>query len=149
MILQKQIEFCCIKCQDTMGNSESRIQTANFDNVKYDKRILIHVMDDADQRVLIKGTLTIEEEVETMNSVLNASKQGETSVIIYGKNMDDYGRVVKRYNQLRQMGFNAFVYLGGIFEWLLLQEVYGISEFPIENRGFAKVDVLKFAPTRT
>jgi len=57
--------------------------------------------------------------------------------------------VVKRYNQLRQLGFNAFVYLGGIFEWLLLQEVYGISEFPIENRGFSKVDVLKFAPTRT
>ena len=68
-----------------MGNSESRIQTANFDNIKYDKRLLIHVMDEAHQRVLIKGTLTIEDEVETLNSVLNSSKQGETSVIIYGK----------------------------------------------------------------
>jgi len=149
MVLQKQIEFSCVSYYGTMGNTESRIQTANFDNVKYDKHILIHVMDDADQRVLIKGTLTIEDEVNTLNSVLNASKQGETSVIIYGKNTDDYGRVVKRYNQLRQLGFNAFVYLGGIFEWLLLQEVYGISEFQIDNRGTAKVDVLKFAPTRT
>jgi len=131
-----------------MGNAESHIKTVNFDNVKYDKHMLIHVMDEKDQSVLINGTLTIEDEIETLNSVLSASKQGETRIIIYGKNTDDYAKLVKRYNQLRGLGFNAFVYFGGIFEWLLLQEIYGISEFPIEKREITSIDVLKYAPAK-
>lgn len=131
-----------------MGNAESQIKTANFDNIKYDKHILIHVMDENDQSLLIKGTLTIENEIETMNSVLSASKQRETRIIIYGKNTDDYGQIIKRYKQLCGLGFDACVYFGGLFEWLLLQEIYGISEFPIEKRGSAQVDVLKYAPAR-
>ena len=131
-----------------MGNAESHIKTANFDNVKYDKHLLIHVMDETEQSLLIKGTLTIEDEIETLNSVLSASKQSKTRIIIYGKNTDDYAKLVKRYNQLRGLGFNAFVYFGGIFEWLLLQEIYGISEFPIEKRGKMQVDVLKYAPAK-
>lgn len=127
-----------------MGNSESRIKTVNFDNIKHDKHILINVMDEKDQSVLIKGTLTIEDEIETLNSVLSSSKQRETCIIIYGKNTDDYEKIVKRYNQLRGLGFDACVYFGGLFEWLLLQEIYGISEFPIEKHG--SVDVLKYAP---
>ena len=131
-----------------MGNAESHIKTANFDNIKYDKHLLIHVMDEKDQSLLIKGTLTIEDEIETLNSVLSASKQRETRIIIYGKNTDDYGKVMRRYKQLCGLGFDASVYFGGLFEWLLLQEIYGISEFPIEKRGSATTDVLKYAPAK-
>jgi hypothetical protein len=131
-----------------MGNAESHIKTVNFDNVKYDKQLLIHVMDEKDQSLLIKGTLTIEDEIKTLNSVLSASKQGETRIIIYGKNTDDYEKVMRRYKQLCTLGFDAFVYFGGAFEWLLLQEIYGISEFPIEKRGNIPVDVLKYAPAK-
>jgi hypothetical protein len=131
-----------------MGNAESHIKTVNFDNVKYDKHLLIHVMDEKDQTLLIKGTLTIEDEIKTLNSVLSASKQGETRIIIYGKNTDDYVKVMRRYKQLTGLGFDACVYFGGLFEWLLLQEIYGISEFPIEKRGIAPMDVLKYAPAK-
>ena len=131
-----------------MGNAESHIKTVNFDNVKYDKHLLIHVMDEKDQTLLIKGTLTIEDEIKTLNSVLSASKQGETRIIIYGKNTDDYEKVIRRYKQLRTLGFDACVYFGGLFEWLLLQEIYGISEFPIEKRGIAPMDALKYAPAK-
>ena len=131
-----------------MGNADSQIRTANFDNIKEKTYILIHVMDETDQFVLIKGTLTIEKEITIINSLLSASKQGDTRIIIYGKNTDDFHKVVKRYKQLCELGFNAFVYIGGLFEWLLLQEIYGLSEFPIEfsqkQTGF--LDILKFAP---
>ena len=131
-----------------MGNADSQIRTANFDNIKENTHILIHVMDKTDQSVLIKGTLTIEKEITIINSLLSASKQGDTRIIIYGKNTDDFHKVVKRYKQLCDLGFDAFVYIGGIFEWLLLQEIYGSSEFPIEfsqkQTGF--LDILKFAP---
>ena len=131
-----------------MGNADSKIRTANFDNIKENTYILIHVMDETDQSVLIKGTLTIEKEITILNSLLSASKQRETNIIIYGKNTDDFHKVMRRYKQLCDLGFNAFVYIGGLFEWLLLQEIYGMSEFPIEfsykQTGF--LDILKFAP---
>ena len=57
-------------------------------------------------------------------------------------------QIIKRYKQLCGLGFDACVYFGGLFEWLLLQEIYGISEFPIEKRGSAQVDALKYAPAR-
>lgn len=131
-----------------MGNTESHIHTANFDDIKMNKHFLINVMDSSDQQILIKGTLTIDAEVETINSVLSNATQSKTTVIIYGKNTDDLPAVIKRYRQLRGLGFNAFVYLGGLFEWLLLQEIYGLSEFAIENPTNAKIDVLKFQPRR-
>jgi len=131
-----------------MGNADSQIRTVNFDNIKENTHILIHVMDETDQSVLIKGTLTIDKEITIINSLLSASKQGDTRIIIYGKNTDDFHKVMRRYKQLCELGFNAFVYIGGLFEWLLLQEIYGSSEFPIEfsqkQTGF--LDILKFAP---
>lgn len=132
----------------TMGNGESKYKTVNFDNVKQNDYILIHVMDEKDQSVLIKKTQTIENEVKLLNSLLSESKQGKTNIIIYGKNTDDFAVLVKRYNQLVSLGFNAYIYFGGLFEWLLLQEIYGVAEFPIENAGNSTIDLLKFAPTK-
>jgi hypothetical protein len=130
-----------------MGNAGSQVKTVNFDNIKEQNHLLINVMDETDQSVLIKGTVHIENEIKTINSLLSASKQGETRVIIYGKNTDDFHRVMNKYKQLCELGFDTHVYIGGLFEWLLLQEIYGSAEFPIENRANI-LDILKFAPQK-
>ena len=48
----------------------------------------------------------------------------------------------KKYQQLYSLGFyNIFVYLGGLFEWLMLQDIYGKELFPTTK---IEVDLLKY-----
>ena len=62
-------------------------------------------------------------------------------IIIYGKNNNDE-TVIKKYNQLIKLGFiNVYIYLGGLFEWLLLQDIYGKDEFPTTSE---ELDILKY-----
>jgi len=140
-----------------MGNSESSIKKVNFDDVimisKYskesskNKNILIHVMDKDDEELLIKNTLLINEEIEKINSLLSLRKMDMT-IVIYGKNTDNVSKVVRRYQQLCDMGFsNVYVYLGGLFEWLLLQEIYGNDE--IQTNNICKRNILDYKPTRS
>ena len=50
--------------------------------------------------------------------------------------------IYKKYNQLQDLGFeNIGVYVGGMFEWLLLQDVYGEDLFPTTSK---ELDILKF-----
>ena len=139
-----------------MGNSESAIKKANFDDVimiskcskdlTKNNHILIHVMEKEDQDLLIKGTLLIDQEIEKMNSLLSSGKKDAT-IVIYGKNTDDVSKVIGRYRQLCEMGFsNVHVYLGGLFEWLLLQEIYGNNE--IQTNMVCKKNILYYKPAR-
>ena len=49
---------------------------------------------------------------------------------------------MKKYNQLINLGFaNVYIYPGGLFEWLLLQDVYGKDSFPT---NIIEIDILKF-----
>ena len=73
-----------------MGNSTSEIKKANFDdiiNIIKDSakktRVLIHVMDAENQELLIKGTLSINEEIEKMNSLLHSGKMDATIEVFY------------------------------------------------------------------
>jgi hypothetical protein len=60
----------------------------------------------------------------------------EKDIIIYGRNCHEYEKLVKKQKQLASLGFkNVYIYLGGMFEWLLLQDVYGTKEFPTEKNG--------------
>ena len=62
-------------------------------------------------------------------------------IIIYGKNHSDE-TVYKKYNQLKQLGFvNVLIYIGGIFEWLCLQDIYGHELFPCIGN---ETDILKY-----
>jgi hypothetical protein len=64
-------------------------------------------------------------------------------IIIYGKNCNDEN-VNKKYQQLLTIGFyNIFVYQGGLFEWLMLQDIYGKDLFPTNKK---EVDLLKYKP---
>jgi hypothetical protein len=54
--------------------------------------------------------------------------------------------VEKKYDQLIALGFqNVYLYPGGMFEWLHLQDVYGVQEFPTTSKI---LDILKYKPTR-
>jgi len=134
-----------------MGNHESAIKKVNFDDIimisKDSKHFLIHVMEKEDEDLLIKGTLSINEEIEKMNSLLSSEKMNVT-IVIYGKNTDDVSKVIRRYRQLNEMGFsNVYVYLGGLFEWLLLQEIYGNDE--IKTNNICKKNILDYKPARS
>jgi hypothetical protein len=42
------------------------------------------------------------------------------------------------------LGFrNVCVYSGGMFEWLLLQDIYGATSFPTTSK---ELDILKYKP---
>lgn len=139
-----------------MGNSESSIKKVNFDdiiNISKDSKeltknnnILIHVMEKEDQELLIKNTLLIDEEIERINSILSFRKM-DVTIVIYGKNTDDISKVIGKYRKLCDMGFfNVYVFLGGLFEWLLLQEIYGNDE--IKTNIVCKKNILDYKPSR-
>lgn len=95
---------------------------------------IIHTMDE-NEKVLILGTVVAEKESEKINKMLSKNDY-EKDIIIYGRNCHEYENLLKKQKQLASLGFkNIFIYLGGMFEWLLLQDVYGSKEFPTEKKG--------------
>ena len=51
-------------------------------------------------------------------------------------------KVYEKYNQLVQLGFtNISVYIGGLFEWMLLQDIYGDTSFPTTSK---QLDILRY-----
>jgi hypothetical protein len=70
-----------------------------------------------------------------------------TKVILYGLNATDE-MVDKKASQLQGLGFSEiYIYCGGMFEWLLLQELYSYSEFPTTST-IKSVDIIKYRPCK-
>ena len=62
-------------------------------------------------------------------------------IVIYGKNNSDK-TVETKYLKLCELGFTKiYIYPGGLFEWLLLQDIYGFSDFPTTKK---ELDILKY-----
>tara|TARA_B100000902_G_scaffold399984_1_gene474245 strand:- start:5585 stop:5992 length:408 start_codon:yes stop_codon:yes gene_type:complete len=124
-----------------MGNTNS-INRMNFKDMKYaisNNMIIISTLEINNQHCLIKNTLTPEEEIATINDLLknNPSKK----IIIYGENSSD-NTIINKYTQLKKLGIkNIYIYIGGLFEWLLLQDIYGNEEFPTTKEI---IDILKY-----
>ena len=125
-----------------MGNKMS-IRKIGFEDIqfviKHKKRnyILINTLTITEQNCLIPGTIAIKDEEAIINKYLNKN----IHIIIYGKNANDES-IFKKYEQLLTLGFNSvFVYTGGLFEWLLLQDIYGKDEFPTTSD---ELDILKY-----
>jgi len=107
--------------------------------IKNKNTIIINVLPTSQQTCLIKNTLSINSEVKLMNELLKTNKS--VNIIVYGKNPSDIN-VKKKQKQLISLGFyNVFIYMGGLFEWLLLQDIYGKDEFPTTSE---ELDLLKF-----
>jgi len=134
-----------------MGNIFSTIKKVNFEDVQLICKntfpinissIMINTLDIIEQNCLIKGTISAQDEEKIINQYINR-KQFDIYIIVYGKNCnDDDGKISKKYTQLKKFGFtNIYIYLGGLFEWLLLQDIYGNDEFPTTTKEH---DILKY-----
>ena len=103
--------------------------------------LLINTLPPSMQGCLIPGTLPIDEEEVSMNAMLSEPKGKDREIIVYGKNAND-DTMHKKYQQLMGLGFkNVRVYPGGMFEWLLLQDIYGAPSFPTTTK---ELDILKY-----
>ena len=127
-----------------MGNKFSSVSfnLCNFEKVQNaikNNDIIINTLSDNLQNCLISGTTSITNEVTLLNNCLKNKKN--VLIIIYGKNNNDNSVLIK-YNQLIGLGFtNVAIYLGGIFEWLLLQDIYGDDNFSTTCK---EIDILKY-----
>jgi len=118
------------------------VQTAIKNTHRY---LIINTLFIGDQSCLIQTTLPYELEEKTINDLLASYDLSTKHIIIYGKNTNDE-TVETKYKQLNSLGFsNVYMYMGGIFEWLLLQDIYGTEEFPTTTKV---LDILKFRPKR-
>jgi hypothetical protein len=105
--------------------------------------LIINTLSPSEQKCLISNTTFAEEEEIIINRYLKENKN--IRIIVYGKNCND-DSIQKKYQQLLSLGFyNIFVYAGGMFEWLLLQDIYGKDLFPTTKK---EVDLLKYKPSQ-
>jgi hypothetical protein len=126
-----------------MGNTPS-VNKVNFEDIQYaikqsNNCLLINTLSPNEQSCLIKKTIPINIEEKVINKYLN--EKININIIVYDKNANA-PNLMKKYQQLISLGFvNVYIYPGGLFEWLLLQDVYGNDDFPTTN---TELDILKF-----
>lgn len=123
---------------------------ANFENVqqaiqKPHQYILINVLPIHEQDCLISNTVQAHQEEQIINSMIESVVEPDKPVIVYGKHNQDE-RVMEKAKQIMNLGVpSVYVYLGGMFEWLLLQDIYGEEAFPTTKKV---LDILKYKPTQ-
>lgn len=126
------------------------IQKINFENLQTlletpEKMHLINTLPSHQQSCLITSTLDAYKEEHTVNEMLHNLKIPERYIVVYGKNEQDETAISKT-NQLSQLGVkNVFLYSGGLFEWLLLQDIYGSQNFPTTS---TELDILLYKPPK-
>ena len=130
-----------------MGNIQS-MKKINYEDMQTviknpEVYLIINTMSPSDQKCLIINTTLAEEEEPLINKYLKENRN--IRIIVYGKNCNDES-AQKKYQQLLSLGFyNIFVYTGGMFEWLLMQDIYGKELFPTTKK---EVDLLKYKPNQ-
>ena len=131
-----------------MGNALSNIKqnvTIGFDDMKFaiDKDyIIITTTCTTESNNLIKKTISPGDEEGVINELITSNNMSK-NIIVYGKNNCDQNMYLK-YRDLTSFGFfNVFIYSGGLFEWMLLQDIYGFENFPSTTND---LDILRFKP---
>lgn len=125
-----------------------KIKKIGFEDIKIaivrpTQYILINTLNINEQDCLIKNTIDIFLEEKKINEIMDNYLFKQYKIIIYGKNSTDES-VEKKYNQLTGLGFQeVYIYYGGLFEWMLLQDIYGEDEFPTTSKI---LDILKYKP---
>ena len=126
-----------------MGNTTST-RKVNFEDIQHsmknkNKFLLINTLNTSRQDVLIKNTVPVSKEEELINQLIKSNQN--INIIVYDENANA-PNLMKKYEQLIGLGFiNVFIYPGGLFEWLLLQDIYGYDNFPTSSQ---ERDILKF-----
>jgi len=127
-----------------MGNSQS-IQKINFEDVQFilknsESHLLINTLSETEQSCLLPLTVQASQEEIIINKYLKNGLKN-IRIIIYGRNCNDE-KIYTKYSQFTSLGFyNVYIYTGGLFEWLMLQDIYGTQEFPTTKK---ELDLLKY-----
>jgi len=132
-----------------MGNSQTSSIKINYEDVQFiinnpEGHLLINTLPSSEQNCLILKTMNINNEENIINNCIKKGAKG-IKIIIYGKNSNDE-KLYSKYNQLTSLGFhNVYIYPGGLFEWLMLQDIYGEKDFPTTKK---ELDILKYKPNK-
>jgi rhodanese-related sulfurtransferase len=132
-----------------MGNTQST-QKINYEDIQYvinnsQTHLLINTLSESEQNCLIINTINIKNEEAIVNKLIQTGGKN-AKIIVYGRNCNDE-KIYTKYNQLKSLGFyNVYIYVGGLFEWLMLQDIYDDTEFPTTQKEF---DFLKYKPHKT
>jgi rhodanese-related sulfurtransferase len=132
-----------------MGNSQST-QKINYEDIQFvisnsQSHLLINTLNEGEQDCLIVNTTNIKNEEALVNRLIQSGSKN-LKIIVYGRNCNDE-KIYTKYNQLKSLGFyNVYIYTGGLFEWLMLQDIYGEKEFPTTKK---ELDFLKYKPHKT
>lgn len=127
-----------------MGNQLS-LNKINFEDIQdviknKNNYILISTLEPSLQNCLIKETIPLEKEEALINELIQQKKMSK-AIVIYGKNANDES-IYNKYDQLIKLGFsNVFLYCGGMFEWLMLQDIFGDDIFLTNKK---ELDFLKY-----
>lgn len=127
-----------------MGASQS-IQKINFEDMhlvlkNIESYLLINTLPNSEQGFLIANTIPYDKEVSIIEKYVKLCPQ--TKIVVYGKNCNDE-TIYNKYNQLVSIGFpNVYLYTGGLFEWSLLQDIYGTELF--QTSSAPDKDILKY-----
>jgi hypothetical protein len=126
-------------------SKSKEIKNIGFEDVKYaikTNKLIINTLRATEQDCLIYGTVPYDKEEQIINHLIE-NCNNDHSIIIYGKHSSDESPQ-KKYNQLIKYGFQkVYIYNGGLFEWLLLQDIYSSQEFPTTS---VCKDMLMFKP---
>lgn len=126
-----------------MGNILSNEKNFILVNFEYlignNDYILINTLSIDNQNCLIIKTIEFNNEEKYINELL--TNDINKNIVIYGKNCSDVSTLSK-FKQLKNLGFkNIKIYMGGLFEWLLLQDIYGDDKFKTTSK---EIDILKY-----
>lgn len=115
------------------------IKRADYEDVLHAIRnpsgfVIINTLPIGEQQVLIKGTLPYADEESIINHHITNYTMDSITIIVYGKNANDE-TAEKKYRQIQSLGFrDVFLYGGGLFEWILLQDIFGEVNFPTTGK---------------
>jgi hypothetical protein len=132
-----------------MGNTQSSTIKINYEDIQYviknsEVHMLINTLGENEQSCLIVNTVSFKNEEALINKLIKTGNK-QIKIIIYGRNCNDE-KIFLKYNQLTSLGFyNVYIYPGGLFEWLMLQDIYGHDEFPTTKK---ELDILKYKPNK-
>jgi rhodanese-related sulfurtransferase len=133
-----------------MGNQVSLVPKVSYEDIQMvvyrnthipHSTLIINTLPPSLQHCLIKTTVDIQYEEQIVNTMFH--KNPNIMIIVYGKNSNDI-TILHKYEQLVKLGFtNVHIYTGGIFEWMLLYEIYGKDLFKITRY---EIDILRYRP---
>ena len=128
-----------------MGNVQ-RTKKVNYEDIqmiinnKPPNMLLINTLALHEQNCLLPNTVNVNMEEKIINDNI---KNSNINIILYGKNNSDK-TVEDKYLKLQGLGFtNIYIYPGGMFEWLCLQDIYSDKNFRTTSK---ELDILKFRP---